>query len=179
MAAPTKRPHLSFSVEAILSLSKRTRREKSDEEKKKSDEEKEETGNSCEELEKSVPDSTSQAIDSAIDVHPEEVLSEEKGMEENSPDSTSPEKDSQEEEIRPKPGMIRVEDVQVDQSDLKIISPFLLYTLIIWNTVILCELSLRGLRHSNALLALYVYAKLCTRNRSNANSTFLSQLKCI
>ena len=109
MAAPTKRPHLSFSVEAILSLSKRTRREKSDEEKEK-------TGNSCEEREKSVPDSTSQAIDSAIDGSPEEVLSEEKEVEENSPDSTSPEKDSKKEEIGPKPGVIRVEDVQVDQS---------------------------------------------------------------
>ena len=116
MAAPTKRPHLSFSVEAILSLSKRTRREKSDGGKKKSDEEKEKTGNSREEREKSVPDSTSQAIDSAIDGSPEEVLSEEKEVEENSPDSTSPEKDSKEEEIGPKPGVIRVEDVQVDQS---------------------------------------------------------------
>ena len=123
MAAPTKRPHLSFSVEAILSLSKRTRREKSDGGKEKSDggkeksyEEKEETGNSCEEREKSVPDSTSQAIDSAIDGSPEEVHSEEKEVEENSPDSTSPEKDSKEEEIGPKPGVIRVEDVQVDQS---------------------------------------------------------------
>ena len=117
MAAPTKRPHLSFSVEAILSLSKRTRREKSDGGKKKSDEEKEKTGNSCEEREKSVPDSTSQAIDSAIDGSPEEVLTEEKVVEENSPDSTSPEKDdSKEEEIGQKPGVIRVEDVQVDQS---------------------------------------------------------------
>ena len=116
MAAPTKRPHLSFSVEAILSLSKRTRREKSDGGKKKSDEEKEKTGNSCEEREKSVPDSTSQAIDSAIDGSPEEVLSEEKEVKENSPDSTSPEKDSKEEEIGPKPGVIRVEDVQVHQS---------------------------------------------------------------
>ena len=43
MAASTKRPHLSFSVEAILSLSKRTRREKSDGGKKKSDEEEEKT----------------------------------------------------------------------------------------------------------------------------------------
>ena len=51
--------------------------------------------------------------------------------------------------------------------------------LIIWNTLIMCELSLKGFRHSNALIALFVYAKLCKRNGSYTNSTFLNQLNAL
>ena len=109
MAAPIKRPHLSFSVEAILSLSKRMRKESDS----KEEEETEEIDARTDYLEESTPDSTSQTNlvkDNVCD----KVPAEEKEPEENVPDSTSPEKEAKKEETRLRPGVIAVGDVQVN-----------------------------------------------------------------
>ena len=108
MAAPVKRPHLSFSVEAILSLSKKMRKENDTKE-----EDTKEIGAGTEELEESTPDSTSQTnlVDDNVC---DKVPVEEKEVEENIPDSTSPEKDAKKEESRLKPGVLAVGDVQVN-----------------------------------------------------------------
>ena len=104
MAAPVKRPHLSFSVEAILSLSKRMRG---------ANDTKEEEETRTDELEESTPDSTSQTNLVDKDNVCEKVAAEENEAEENVPDSTSPEKEAKKEENRLKPGVIAVGEVQV------------------------------------------------------------------
>ena len=111
MAAPVKRPHLSFSVEAILSLSKKMRKANDD---TKKEEERKEIDAGAEESEESTPDSTSQTNLVKGDGCGDKVLVGEKEAEENVPDSTSPEKDAKKEESRLKPGVIAVGDVQVN-----------------------------------------------------------------
>ena len=108
MAAPVKRPHLSFSVEAILSLSKKVKREVND----TKEEERKEIDVGTDELEESKPDSTSQTNLVNGDVC-DQVSAEEKEAEENIPDSTSPEKDANKDGGRLKPGVIAVGGVQV------------------------------------------------------------------
>ena len=110
MAAPVKRPHLSFSVEAILSLSKKMRKANDD----TKEEERKEIDAGAEESEESTPDSTSQTNLVKDDGCGDKVLVGEKEAEENVPDSTSPEKDAKKEENRLKPGVIAVGDVQVN-----------------------------------------------------------------
>ena len=103
MAAPLKRPNLSFSVEAILSMSKRMRKEND------SLKEEETKGG----FEESSPDSTSQTHPEEENIQ-EEVSFEENDSEENVPDSTSPERFSKKEERQTKPGVIADGQVQVN-----------------------------------------------------------------
>ena len=103
MAAPLKRPNLSFSVEAILSMSKRMRKEND------SLKEEETKGG----FEESSPDSTSQTHPEENNIQ-EEVSFEENDSEENVPDSTSPERFSKKEERQTKPGVIADGQVQVN-----------------------------------------------------------------
>ena len=103
MAAPLKRPNLSFSVEAILSMSKRMRKEND------SLKEEEIKGG----FEESSPDSTSQTHPEEENIQ-EEVSFEENDSEENVPDSTSPERFSKKEERQTKPGVIADGQVQVN-----------------------------------------------------------------
>ena len=103
MAAPLKRPNLSFSVEAILSMSKRMRKEND------SLKEEETKGG----FEESSPDSTSQTLPEENNIQ-EEVSFEENDSEENVPDSTSPERFSKKEERQTKPGVIADGQVQVN-----------------------------------------------------------------
>ena len=103
MAAPVKRPNLSFSVEAILSMSKRMRKEND------SLKEEEIKGG----FEESSPDSTSQTHPEEDNIQ-EEVSFEENDSEENVPDSTSPERFSKKEERQTKPGVIADGQVQVN-----------------------------------------------------------------
>ena len=103
MAAPLKRPNLSFSVEAILSMSKRMRKEND------SLKEEETKGG----FEESSPDSTSQTHPEEDNIQ-EEVSFEENDSEENVPDSTSPERFSKKEERQTKPGVIADGQVQVN-----------------------------------------------------------------
>ena len=110
MAGPAKRPHLSFSVEAILSLSKRMRGAN---DTKEEEETKEIDDGRTDELEESTPDSTSQTNLVDKDNVCEKVAAEEKEAEENVPDSTSPEREAKKEENRLKPGVIAVGEVQV------------------------------------------------------------------
>ena len=111
MAAPVKRPHLSFSVEAILSLSKKVKREVND----TKEEERKEFDVRTDELEESKPDSTSQTNLVNGNVC-NQVSAEEKEAEDNIPDSTSPEKDAKKKEsgLSLKPGVIAVGGVQVN-----------------------------------------------------------------
>ena len=103
MAAPLKRPNLSFSVEAILSMSKKMRKEND------SLKEEETKGG----FEESSPDSTSQTHPEEDNIQ-EEVSFEENDSEENVPDSTSPERFSKKEERQTKPGVIADGQVQVN-----------------------------------------------------------------
>ena len=103
MAAPVKRPNLSFSVEAILSMSKKLRKEND------SLKEEETKGG----FEESSPDSTSQTHPEEDNIQ-EEVSFEENDSEENVPDSTSPERFSKKEERQTKPGVIADGQVQVN-----------------------------------------------------------------
>ena len=103
MAAPLKRPNLSFSVEAILSMSKKMRKEND------SLKEEETKGG----FEESSPDSTSQTHPEENNIQ-EEVSFEENDSEENVPDSTSPERFSKKEERQTKPGVIADGQVQVN-----------------------------------------------------------------
>ena len=103
MAAPVKRPNLSFSVEAILSMSKKMRKEND------SLKEEETKGG----FEESSPDSTSQTHPEEDNIQ-EEVSFEENDSEENVPDSTSPERFSKKEERQTKPGVIADGQVQVN-----------------------------------------------------------------
>ena len=103
MAAPVKRPNLSFSVEAILSMSKKMRKEND------SLKEEETKGG----FEESSPDSTSQTHPEENNIQ-EEVSFEENDSEENVPDSTSPERFSKKEERQTKPGVIADGQVQVN-----------------------------------------------------------------
>ena len=103
MAVPVKRPNLSFSVEAILSMSKKLRKEND------SLKEEETKGG----FEESSPDSTSQTHPEENNIQ-EEVSFEENDSEENVPDSTSPERFSKKEERQTKPGVIADGQVQVN-----------------------------------------------------------------
>ena len=112
MAAPVKRPNLSFSVEAILSMSKRMRKEND------SLKEEETKGG----FEESSPDSTSQTHPEEDNIQEEVFFEEndseekvpENDSEENVPDSTSPERFSKKEERQTKPGVIADGQVQVN-----------------------------------------------------------------